>query len=106
MTSETKPGVWQFVLTEGGSNRWTPVIIREANERFPQDIETKKFGAAMFYKLRDGSEVLIADDGEARGEGQQTTKPNDFPNGRCTRGTKRDTCILHICDADCLTWIC
>ena len=64
------------------------MTLREAGARFDLDIETRKFGAAVVYKLRDRSEVLIAADGEARGEGQLTTKPNDFPNGQCTRGTQ------------------
>lgn len=87
MTNDTGQA-WRFVLANGTSSRWTPVVLREVGARFDLDIETRKFGAAVVYRLRDRSEVLIAADGEARGEGQQTTKPNDFPNGQCTRGTQ------------------
>ena len=87
MTNEAG-AAWRFVLANGTSSRWPPVVLREAGARFALDIETRKFGAAVVYKLRDRSEVLIAADGEARGEGQLTTKPNDFPNGQCTRGTQ------------------
>ena len=87
MTNEAG-AAWRFVLANGTSSRWTPVVLREAGARYDLDIETRKFGAAVVYKLRDRSEVLIAADGEARGEGQLTTKPNEFPNGQCTRGTQ------------------
>ncbi|MEM9269673.1 MAG: hypothetical protein AAGA78_12135 [Pseudomonadota bacterium] len=79
---------WRFVLANSNSSRWTPVVLREAGARFDQDLETKRFGAAMTYTLRDKSVVLVAADGEARGEGQQATKPNDFPQGQCTRGNQ------------------
>lgn len=88
MTNEAGQA-WQFVLAKGTSSRWTPVVLRQAGARFDEDIETRKFGEAIIYKLRDDSEVLIAADGEARGEGQQSTKPNVFPQGQCTRGTQR-----------------
>ena len=79
---------WQFVLANGASSRWTPVVLRQTGERFDQDVETRKFGEAIVYILRDDSEVLIAADGEARGEGQQSTKPFEFPQGQCVRGTQ------------------
>jgi hypothetical protein len=79
---------WRFVLSKSNSTRWTEVILQEAGARFAQDIETETFGEAMIYRLRDQSQVLVASDGEARGEGQQATKPHDFPQGQCTRGNQ------------------
>ena len=79
---------WQFVLANGASSRWTPVVLRQAGARFDEDVATRKFGEAIVYMLRDDSEVLIAADGEARGEGQQSTKPFEFPQGQCVRGTQ------------------
>ena len=81
---------WQFVLAHGTSSRWTPVVLRQAGRQFDQDIEVGRLGAARIYRLRDKSQVLVASDGEARGEGQQSTLPNDFPTGQCSRGTQAD----------------
>ncbi len=88
MTNEAGNGQWQFVLSKSNSSRWTDIILQEAGARYAEDIETRKFGAAVVYTLRDRSKVLIADDGEARGEGQQSTKPHDFPQGQCQRGNE------------------
>jgi len=87
MTNEAGQA-WQFVLANGSSSRWSQVVLREAGARFDQDTATRKFGEAIIYQLKDRSEVLIAADGEARGEGQQATKPNDFPQGQCSRGSQ------------------
>ena len=87
MTNEAGQA-WQFVLANGTSSRWTPVVLRQAGVQFDEKIETRKFGEAIIYKLGDDSEVLVAADGEARGEGQQSTKPFDFPQGQCVRGTQ------------------
>lgn len=81
---------WQFVLAKGRDSRWTPVVLRQVGARFDEDIEVARRGAARIYRLRDTSEVLIADDGEARGTGPQATLPKDFPQGQCTRGTQPD----------------
>ncbi|MEM8647933.1 MAG: hypothetical protein AAGF86_16520 [Pseudomonadota bacterium] len=79
----------RFVLAHGTSSRWTPVVLRQAGERFDQDLEVGRLGAARIYRLPDG-DILVADDGEARGEGQQASLPHKFPQGQCTRGTQAD----------------
>ncbi|MEM6588621.1 MAG: hypothetical protein AAF641_09255 [Pseudomonadota bacterium] len=81
---------WRFVLAHGRDSRWTPVVLREASARFDQDLEVGRLGAARIYRLRDTSEILVADDGEARGQGPQATQPLKFPQGQCTRGTQQD----------------
>ncbi|MEO0370535.1 MAG: hypothetical protein AAF231_03680 [Pseudomonadota bacterium] len=81
---------WRFVLAHGDGGRWTPVVLREAGARFDQDLEVGRLGAARIYRLRDKSEVLVAADGEARGSGGLASRPNDFPDGQCSRGTQAD----------------
>ncbi len=89
MTNDTGQA-WRFVLAHGRDSRWTPVVMREAGARFDQDLEVGRLGAARIYRLRDTSEILVADDGEARGTGPQSTKPHDFEQGQCSRGSQGD----------------
>lgn len=77
---------WQFVLQRVGRDKFS-VVVREAGRRQPRPIENlREDNAARVYFLRDGSRILVASDGEVRGEGDMGSQGNEYTSGDCTRG--------------------
>lgn len=77
---------WQFLLQRVGRDKFSVVII-EAGSRQARPIENlREDDAARVYFLRDGSRILVASDGEARGEGQGGSKGAEYTSGTCARG--------------------
>ncbi|MEQ8291597.1 MAG: hypothetical protein RIA08_05265 [Roseovarius sp.] len=77
---------WQFVLQRVGRDKFS-VVVLEAGHSQPRPIENlREDNAARVYFLRDGSRILVASDGEARGEGQGGSMGAEYTSGACARG--------------------
>lgn len=77
---------WRFALQRVGSDA-LDVVVLEAGRSQPRPIENlRKDNAARIYFLRDGSRILIADDGEVRGAGQGGSRGAEYVTGTCRKG--------------------
>ncbi|KZY33115.1 hypothetical protein A3731_20950 [Roseovarius sp. HI0049] len=77
---------WQFVLQRVGRDKFS-VVVLEAGRSQPRPIENlREDNAARVYFLRDDSRILIASDGEARGEGNMGSMGAEYTSGTCARG--------------------
>ncbi|MEQ8895473.1 MAG: hypothetical protein RID23_00145 [Roseovarius sp.] len=77
---------WQFVLQRVGRDKFS-VVVLEAGRSQPRPIENlREDNAARVYFLRDGSNILIASDGEVRGGGKMGSRGIEYTSGTCARG--------------------
>ena len=79
---------WRFVLQQGRSSDRFDVNVYQAGEPTRQIENIRSDGAALIYFLQDGSNILIASDGEARGEGEHGSKGHEYNSGRCVKGAQ------------------
>jgi hypothetical protein len=79
---------WRFMLTREEVGRYVEVRLLEVGHPRPWKLVERKEGAALEYTLGNNGMVTIADDGEARGFGQDNELGNIFKQGRCTKGAQ------------------
>ncbi len=77
---------WRFVLRREGGPLGQDVVILEAESSVRRPVEVRKDNAARVYTLRDGSNILIASDGELRGGGRPGSRGAEYTSGRCIKG--------------------
>lgn len=77
---------WRFVLQRVGASKFS-VVVLEAGKSQRRPIENlREDDAARVYFLHDGSSILVASDGEARGDGDFGSMGAEYNSGNCVRG--------------------
>ena len=87
MQSNRGAAPWQFVLRRVGEAGRQDVVLREAGQPVARRMEqVVRDEAARIYRMRDGGQILVASDGEARGKGQGGSLGAEYTTGSCSKG--------------------